>query len=130
MIWLALLIATAIVGAAVSGVTLYLQTRDAARVQADAMTGGDWRRGKAAIARYQCGSCHVIPGIYGATGQVGPDLTGIGTRAIFAGDQANDPAALARFIAHPQRVRPGGAMPELGIGEADARNIAAYLYAP
>ncbi|MFD1786210.1 c-type cytochrome [Sphingomonas floccifaciens] len=118
-----------IVVAAASGAILYLQTRHAARTQADAMTAGSWRRGELAIARYQCGSCHIIPGISGATGAVGPDLTGVGTRAIIAGDQSNDPVALARFIAHPQRVRPGGAMPEMGVSDGEARDIAAYLYA-
>lgn len=129
MIWLALLVAIAVVGAVASGVTLYLQTRHAAGVQADAMTGGNWRRGKEMIARYQCGSCHAIPGIRGATSQVGPDLTGVATRAIIAGRLSNDPAVLADFIRHPQRRRPGSAMPELGVREAEARDIAAYLYA-
>lgn len=129
LIWLTLLIAAAVAAAGASGVVLYLQTRHAKRVQADAMTGGDWQRGKTAIVRYQCGSCHVIPGVDGATGQVGPDLTGIGTRVIFAGDLANNPAALTRFILCPQRVRPGSAMPELGVGRYEARSIAAYLYA-
>lgn len=129
LVWLALLIAATIAVAALSGVVLYLKTRQAARSQAEAMTGGSWRPGALAIARYQCGSCHVIPGISGATGKVGPDLTGVGTRAIIAGNQSNDPDALARFIAHPQRIRPDGAMPEMSVSDAEARDIAAYLYA-
>ena len=33
------------------------------------------------IAKYQCGLCHVIPGVEGAVGQVGPSLAGLGERA-------------------------------------------------
>lgn len=129
LVWLAILVAAAIGVAVVAGATLYWQTRHAARVRADAMTGGDGRRGRIAIVRHQCGACHVIPGIDGATGQVGPDLTEIATRTIIAGKWSNDPDTLARFIAHPQRLRPGGAMPELGVTPGEACDIAAYLYA-
>ncbi len=33
------------------------------------------------IAQLQCGICHVVPGVEGAQGQVGPSLAGIGERA-------------------------------------------------
>ena len=38
--------------------------------------GGDESRGQAAIAAHGCGSCHIIPGIPGAQGLVGPPPTG------------------------------------------------------
>ncbi len=34
---------------------------------AQATTGGNAARGLAAIARYGCGSCHIIPGVSGAS---------------------------------------------------------------
>ena len=40
----------------------------------------------------------------------------------------NDPAALVRWIRYPQSVVPGNAMPNMGIGDQEARDIAAYLY--
>ena len=40
----------------------------------------------------------------------------------------NTPANLVRWIREPQAVVPGNAMPDMGVSEADARDIAAYLY--
>jgi len=36
---------------------------------------------------------------------------------------------MVRWIRGPQRFHPGSAMPDLGVSERDARDIAAYLYA-
>ncbi len=93
-----------------------------------AATGGDPVAGQGAIARYGCGSCHVIPGVARARGLVGPPLTDMGRRSYIAGRLTNTPAHLATWIRRPDSVEPGTAMPMLGVSEQDARNIAAYLY--
>jgi cytochrome c len=93
-----------------------------------AVPGGDPERGRAAISRYGCGACHAIPGVVAAHGQVGPALGGVAGRAVIAGRLANTPDNLVRWIQHPQAVAPGTVMPEMGVTEADARDIAAYLY--
>jgi cytochrome c2 len=90
--------------------------------------GGDPYRGRAAIAKYGCGACHIIPGVAGAQGKVGPPLTGIAGRAVIAGRLPNTPESLIRWIRNPQAIEPGNVMPDLGVTEADARDIAAYLY--
>jgi len=36
---------------------------------------------EAAVTKAGCGACHVIPGIAGAQGQIGPDLSKIGSAA-------------------------------------------------
>jgi cytochrome c2 len=36
---------------------------------------------------------------------------------------------MVRWLMHPQALIPGTGMPELGMTERDARDIAAYLYA-
>ena len=92
------------------------------------LTGGDPRQGPAAIGRYGCGSCHRIPGIRAATGMVGPPLEGIASRAYLAGQLPNSPANMVRWIQHPQHVEKGTVMPEMGVTEGDARDIAAFLY--
>ena len=92
------------------------------------MTRGDPDRGKVAIRRYGCGTCHKIPGIHGANGSVGPDLDGIGTRAYVAGILPNTPDDLIRWIRYPQNIDPRKAMPNLGVQDKDARDMAAYLY--
>src|SRR5579884_956806 len=95
---------------------------------AQAVPGGDPRRGAEAIRAYGCGACHIIPGVPGARGGVGPSLAGFARHAYIAGKLANTPDNLARWIQHPQAVEPGIAMPDLGVSDADARDIAAYLY--
>jgi cytochrome c2 len=100
---------------------------DAGR-EAAQLTGGDPRRGVDAISRYGCAACHTIPGIRRADGQVGPPLDRIAGRYYLAGRLQNTPGNMVRWIQHPQQVEKGTAMPEMGVTDADARDIAAYLY--
>ena len=93
-----------------------------------AVPGGNAVQGHEAIQRYGCGSCHIIPGVPGANGRVGPSLAGFAERKTVAGVVPNTPENLVRWLQNPQAVKPGTAMPNLGVTEADARNIAAYLY--
>jgi len=90
--------------------------------------GGDPQRGAVAIERLGCGACHVIPGISGADGTVGPPLTDFSHRGYIAGELPNNGPNLIRWLMDPRAVEPGTAMPDLGIGEAEARDIAAYLF--
>jgi cytochrome c len=93
-----------------------------------AIAGGDPGRAEAAIAKYGCGSCHVIPGIRLARGKVGPPLTDFALRTYIAGQAVNTPRNLAAWIRRPDSVEPGTVMPALGVSEQEARDIAAYLY--
>ena len=88
---------------------------------------GDAENGRRALAAYGCGSCHSIPGVKDADGRVGPPLAGFGSRAFIAGELANTPDNLVRWIVHPQQVEPATAMPDLGVSEQDAQDITAYL---
>jgi len=128
LIWLLLLVVVLFVAAMMSGATLYLENRHLKRTQAEAITGGDADRGKLAVYQRGCGGCHIIPGIAGANGQVGPDLTGIAKRSEIAGKFANNPDAMTRWLMHPQAMDPGNGMPDMAIPQAEARDIAAYLY--
>jgi cytochrome c oxidase assembly factor CtaG/cytochrome c2 len=83
--------------------------------------------GSKLISHYGCGSCHAIPGINGADGLVGPPLTHWSRRAYIAGVLPNDDYNLQLWIQHPQQVVPGVDMPDMGIDQRDARDIAAYL---
>jgi cytochrome c1 len=90
--------------------------------------GGDVRRGSGLIAQNGCGACHSVPGVRGARGRVGPSLDHIGTQTILAGTLPNTPANMLTWIKTPQAVRPGDIMPNMGLNDHDARDIAAYLY--
>jgi cytochrome c len=89
---------------------------------------GDAQRGRAAIEAYGCGSCHSIPGIRAANGMVGPPLDHWSQRRIIAGEVPNDPERLITWITVPQSIEPGTAMPNMGVTDGQARDIAAYLY--
>ena len=89
--------------------------------------GGDAEAGKAAIAQYECGVCHRIPGVRNAAGLVGPPLEHYGKRIYISGRFANDEANLTRWILDPPALDPKTAMPAVGATESDARDMAAYL---
>lgn len=90
--------------------------------------GGDPGRGRVALRAHGCGGCHVIPGVPEARGAVGPSLAGLATRTHIAGRLTNSPLNLAAWIQSPRSIDPGTLMPELGVSDAQARDIAAYLY--
>ena len=91
-------------------------------------TGGDAQRGKQVITKFNCGSCHMIPGIANARGLVGPPLMMFGRRTFIAGEVPNQPENLVQWIKDPQSIESGTAMPDLGLNEQQARDAAAYLY--
>ena len=95
---------------------------------AAAMTGGEPARGREKLRRYGCTTCHTIPGIPEASALVGPPLTQIASRTYIAGVIMNTPDNMIRWIRDPHGVDPLTAMPNLGVTEADARDIAGYLY--
>jgi cytochrome c2 len=106
----------------------YLRERSQMRSHAGVITGGDPRRGEAMFIQYGCGSCHAMRGVRTATGAVGPPLDGVAVRAIIAGKLANRPGNMERWIRDPQHVTQGTAMPDLNVGDQDARDITAFLY--
>lgn len=89
--------------------------------------GGDAVAGRAAIIDHGCAACHVIPGV-AENALVGPPLNEYAHRHYIAGNLPNTADNLVLWIQNPQQYEPGTAMPNLGLSETDARNIAAYLY--
>jgi len=96
--------------------------------ETDPLTGGNPRAGQQLIARYGCAACHQIKGIAHSDSKVGPSLTEMRSRGYIAGVLPNSAANLVKWIQHPRAVDPKTAMPELGVSETEARNMAAYLY--
>ena len=87
---------------------------------------GSPRRGHDLVIAYGCPSCHEIPGT-APRGRVGPPLDHIGTRAYIAGKITNEPIDLQEWLRDPPRMKPGTAMPNLGVTDRDARDMTAYL---
>jgi cytochrome c2 len=91
-------------------------------------TGGDPVRGKIALRHYGCISCHTIDGMQDSQALVGPPLTRMAGRSYLAGSLKNNAGNLIQWIRRPREIHPDTAMPDTGVTERDARDIAAYLY--
>ncbi len=92
------------------------------------IAGADPARGLAAMERVGCAACHAIPGIDWPQGLTGPSLKGFGASPLIAGRLPNQPAVLTAWLIDPPSLSPETAMPPSPISEAEARDIAAYLY--
>lgn len=85
-------------------------------------------RGADLILPRGCIACHTIAGTV-AQGQVGPNLTHVGSRlSLAAGVLENNPTNLARWLHDPQAVKPGNKMilPQ-PLSEEDIADLTAYL---
>lgn len=80
------------------------------------------------IIATQCGSCHMVPGVGGANGMVGPPLRGIAKRQVIAGYFPNSRQNMLRWITHSQSMLPGNAMPDTNLSAEQANRVADYLY--
>ena len=90
--------------------------------------GGDASRGAQLVDAYGCGACHTIAGIHGADAKIGPSLEDFADQRYIAGRFPNNLSNLLRWLENPQAVDPGTVMPNLGVVEPQARDLAAYLY--
>ena len=89
---------------------------------------GDPERGRLLLRQFGCGACHRISGVADAQGNVGPALDGVARRVYLAGMVPNSPEGMTRWIRAPKAFDPKTAMPDLGVSEAHARDMVAYLY--
>ena len=115
-----------LVGAAI--LAQHLSEEKDRRIRAEVISRGNIDRGKQRFVAYGCGGCHSLTGVPGARGLIGPTLDGIGSRVMLGGRLENTPQNLMRWVADPQGVSPGTAMPNLGLTPRDQRDIAAFLY--
>ncbi len=98
----------------------------AAQRATPAEPAGAAAEGKAIFASRACVGCHTIRGV--SAGVLGPDLTTFGSRkTLAAGILPNTPANVAAWVKDPGAIKPGAKMPNLGLSDAEARSVAAYL---
>ena len=80
---------------------------------------GDAQRGAQQFARSACIGCHTVRGTVAAS-PIGPNLTHIASRStIGAGIYPNDARHLRLWIKNARLMKPGAAMPTLGLGQRD-----------
>jgi cytochrome c oxidase subunit 2 len=74
-----------------------------------------------------CGGCHTIRGT-DAAGVLGPDLSHLMQRHMIASETLpNDPYDLNRWIADPQRIKPGALMQKPELTARERASVVAYL---
>jgi len=91
------------------------------------LRAGNANAGRDALHQYMCVACHAIPGVPGAWNYVGPSLAGIADRPAIAGTLPHTPENMKRWLMSPDEIKPGTVMPNLGVSEQDAQDIAAFL---
>jgi cytochrome c oxidase subunit 2 len=100
---------------------------DAQRRGAAEPQTADQAHGRDVFMTAQCILCHTIRGT-GARGQIGPDLTHVGTRGkIASGTLPNTASEMARWVRDPQHVKPGNQMPPSALAAAEVQAVAVYL---
>lgn len=92
------------------------------------IAGSDPARGLAVMERVGCAACHEIPGIDWPQGQAGPSLKGFGAGPMIGGRLPNQPDVLAAWLIDAPSLAPETGMPPMPLSQAEARDVAAYLY--
>ncbi|MFC5344532.1 cytochrome c family protein [Brevundimonas staleyi] len=90
--------------------------------------GADATRGLAVLERVGCAACHQIPGVAWPQGSVGGSLDGFAERSLIAGRLPNQPDTLVQWLRDAPSLSPETGMPPMPITDAEARDVAAYLY--
>lgn len=82
--------------------------------------------GQALFRTKGCASCHAVEGF--AAGELGPDLTHLQQRKVFAGAMFDlNEKNLRRWLRNPPEEKPGSIMPNLNLTEAEITSLIAYL---
>jgi cytochrome c2 len=74
-----------------------------------------------------CGACHVLSTVPGAVGTIGPALDGVASRDLIAGTLEVSLDNFKTWLENPGAVKPGTAMPTLGLPADDLDVLAAWL---
>ena len=82
-------------------------------------------KGQQLATQFGCVACHTIDGV--SSGTVGPNLTHQGSNPQVAGILPNNKENVVKWISNPPAVKPGTAMPNLGLTPDEADKIADYL---
>lgn len=90
--------------------------------------GADPERGRRLVVDYGCHTCHSIEGIPPTPGAVGPPLENFGRQSLIGGTLPNVPRHLVPWLLDPAAFDPRTGMPDVGLSEQEARDVAAFLY--
>jgi cytochrome c oxidase subunit II len=92
--------------------------------------GAEYASGEKLFTAKGCVACHSLYAVNAPKGMVGPNLANVGSRSyIAAGTLKNTDENLAHWIRDPQGVKKGVLMPNLGVTQAEAQALVAFLRA-
>ena len=94
----------------------------------DASQSASAERGRLLLRQFGCGTCHSIPDVASADGNIGPPLARVARRVYLSGVLPNTRDNMARFIRAPHQFDPKIVMPDLQVSEVQARDMVDYLY--
>lgn len=93
-----------------------------------ASKAGDPQKGKELITSKGCIACHIIQGVPGAVGTVGPDLSKVASAQTIAGGKLTPTEDnLKKWLKNPPGVKSDTLMPNLGLTDTEVSNLVAYL---
>jgi len=100
------------------------------KLAAAAASSPQYAEGEKLFTAKGCIACHSLVAVNAPKGMVGPNLANVGARShIAAGTLKNTDQNLAHWIRDPQGIKKGVLMPNLGVTEAEAQALVAYLRA-
>jgi cytochrome c oxidase subunit 2 len=90
------------------------------------LAGSDAAAGLLLFQQKGCAGCHAVTGV--SAGSVGPNLTHLQSRHVFAGSifELND-QNLRKWLRNPPAEKPGSVMPNLNLSEDEITKLIAYL---
>ncbi len=102
-------------------------TVEGARPAAAVSVAGGPASAEALFVNKGCVSCHVVAGVQGAVGTIGPDLNGLAGREQIAGVLSLSHDNLRLWLKNPPEVKPGTAMPNLNLSDEEIDVLSDFL---
>ena len=127
--WITGIVASGLLLAACVPATPPAPAPKASKPAAASTVSGDAKNGEQLFRAKGCIACHVAP-VPGATGTIGPNLTGIGDPAkkpTLTDGAANTPEHIREWIKDPQKLKPGTMMPNLQLSDKEADDLTALI---
>ena len=107
----------------------YAQWITEAKVRAERFTSEETKRGRELFRQLACAGCHTVQGLTGGKFPGAPELTHVASKPSIVGGLLTpvNEENLRRWISNPPAVKPGTAMPNLGLSEQQVNDLVQFL---
>jgi cytochrome c oxidase subunit 2 len=102
---------------------------DAAKAEAERFNSEEAKRGRELFVSLACSGCHTIRGLTAGKFPGAPELTNVASKKSIVGGVLSpvNEENLRRWISNPPAVKPGTAMPNLGLSEQQVTDLVNFL---